>query len=407
MEDFHQQFSLEAAEKLKHLHKNLQNAEAMSDAEKREIFRTLHTIKGTAQTFGFSASSRLAHELETILSAERFITPEKFRTLFTEGISFLIKSLEQKDLEFPARFAEKVRLTIPENLQPQTSFEIFLPEIPDEIVKLLSQREKITLDSAIKLGRNIYCFEVSFDTSNFADKLIECREDLTKTGEIVATFPGAARNSANQIGFRILCANSAKKAQLEEIAGNYGAKITFDISPENFSNDLRGIAARAVAHGKNIARKLGKTVDFAILGGETRVSDEILQLVFDVLLHLIRNAVDHGIENSGGQVKIGFYSEKRGLKIVVTDNGNGIDVEKLKTKALEKNLISADEILTEQATFELIFQSELSTAPQVTEISGRGVGLDAVKASVEKFGGTINVESQSGKGTTFEVFLRL
>ncbi len=405
MEDFHQQFSLEAVKKLKRLHKNLQGAENISDSEKREIFRTLHTIKGTAQTFGFSVSSRLAHELENILSAEKFITSEIFQSLFTEGISFLINSFEQKDFVFPAQFAEKIHLTIPENLRSQTSFDIILPEIPGEIVELLSQREKIALDSALKIGKNIYCFEVSFDTASFADKLIGCREDLTEIGDIIATFPGVAFNSGSQIGFRILCASSAKKAQIETLAENYSAKITFNISPENFTNDLRGIAAKAVAHGKDLAKKLGKDVKFAISGGKINVSDEKLKLVFDVLIHLIRNAVDHGIENVGGNIEVNFKLEESGLRIIVADNGNGINIEKLKTKVLEKNLISGDEILTEQATFDLIFQPELSTAPEITEISGRGIGLDAVKTAVEKSGGTIKVKSNLEKGTKFEIFL--
>lgn len=404
MEDFHQQFSLDSVKNLKNLQGKLQSAENISDSERREVFRTLHTIKGTAQTFGFSAASRLAHELENVLSAENFISPENFQSLFSKGISFLIKSFEQKDFKFPAQFAEKIHQIVPENLQSQMSFDIFLPEISVEIVESLSQTEKIALDSALKFGKTIYCFEVGFDTANFADKLIECREDLTETGEIIATFPSAEFYSSGKIGFRILCASSVKKTQIEKIAEHYGAKITFDISSVNLTKDLHGIVSKAVSHGKDLARKLGKNVDFTISDKEINISNEKLKLVFDILIHLIRNAVDHGIGNSGGKIKVNLKA-KNGLSIIVADNGKGINPEKLKAKALEKNLISADEILTRQATLDLVFQSELSTAPKITEISGRGIGLDAVKISVEKSGGTIKVKSRTGKGTTFEVFL--
>ncbi len=405
MEDFYQQFSLDAVKKLKNLQSNFQSAEEFSDSERREVFRTLHTIKGTAQTFGFSAASRLAHELENVLSAEKFITSENFQFLFGKGISFLIKSFEQKDFIFTAQFAEKIHLTIPENLQSQMTFEIFLSEIPIEIVKCLSQTEKVTLDSALKIGKNIYCFEVAFDTVDFADKLIKCREDLTEICEIIATLPGSEFNSSGKIGFRVLCASSAKKMQIEEIAENYDAKITLGISPENFTNDLHGVAAKAVAHGRDLAKKLGKDIDFKVSAEEINIPDEKLKLVFDVLIHLIRNAVDHGIKTSGGKIEVNLKAEEVGLSIIVADNGNGISPVKLKAKAVEKNLIPANEILTEQATLDLVFQSEFSTAPEITEISGRGIGLDAVKTSIEKSGGTIKVKSRTGKGTAFEIFL--
>ncbi len=226
MEDFHLQFSLDSIKNLKNLQRNLQNSAKFSMSERREIFRTLHTIKGTAQTFGFSAASRLAHELENILSAEEFIQSDHFQTLFAEGIEFLIKSFEEENFDFPAQFAKKIHQIIPKNLQSPAVFDLLLPEIPVEIVKYLSQPEKIALDSALKIGKNIYCFEVSFDTASFADKLIECREFLTRIGDIIATLPVAEFDPSGRVGFRILYASSAEKPQIEAIAQNFHAKIT-------------------------------------------------------------------------------------------------------------------------------------------------------------------------------------
>ncbi len=111
------------------------------------------------------------------------------------------------------------------------------------------------------------------------------------------------------------------------------------------------------------------------------------------------------MKNSNGKIKINLKAEENGLSIIVADNGNGINPTKLKAMAVEKNLISENEILTEQAILNLVFQSELSTATEITEISGRGIGLDAVKTSIEESGGIIKVTSRIGKGTTFEIFL--
>ena len=127
-------------------------------------------------------------------------------------------------------------------------------------------------------------------------------------------------------------------------------------------------------------------------------------MIFDVLVHLIRNAVDHAVE-SAGKIKINLGTEENNLRLSVSDDGRGIDSEKIKAKAVEKYLVSAAENLTEQETLDLIFLPEFPTASKLTEISGRGIGLDAVKTAVEARGGKINVKSQSGKGTTFEIYL--
>ena len=404
MKDFRRQFLLDSVKNLKNLQKNLTSAEKFSDSERREVFRTLHTIKGSAQTFGFIAAGKIAHKLENLLSAEK-VTDKNFRTIFSEGIGLLANALEQNDFELPAQFAEKIHRIIPANLQFYTIFNISSTHIPLEIAECLSQTEKIAIDSALNSGKNIYCFEVGFDTTNFADDLINCREKLTEICEIIATFPGEKLNLSSKIGFRLICASSAKKARLEDIAEICGAKITFDISPESFTEDLRGVVSKAVAHGRDLAEKLGKNIDFQISAEEINFPVEKPTLVFDILIHLIRNAVDHGVKIGGGRIEIGLKSENNGLLICVGDDGNGINLEKLKAKAIEKKIISAEEILTEQATLDLVFQSELSTAQKITEISGRGIGLDVVKTLVEKSGGTIRVESRKEKGTIFEVFL--
>ena len=162
--------------------------------------------------------------------------------------------------------------------------------------------------------------------------------------------------------------------------------------------------SKVVAHGEDLANKFGKEIEFEISTDELSLSPEKLKLVFDVLLHLTRNAVDHAIEKKG-RIEISVKADENGLHLQIADDGNGVDLEKVKAKAIEKNLISADEILSEQATLDLIFQSEFSTASELTEISGRGVGLDVVKNTVEKADGTIIVKSQDSKGTTFEIFL--
>ncbi len=405
MKNIHRQFLSDSVKKLKDLQQTVSKADVFSDAERQKVFRTLHTIKGTAQTFGFSSAGRLAHELENLLSAEKMISPENFQSLFAAGIEFLISSFEREDFEFPTNFIEKIYLVIPADLQSANDPNVFSPEIPREISECLSQSEKIALTSALDRGKTFYNLEVGFETAVFTVKLTELHEILSEIGEIIATFPSARLTADKQIGFQILFAGDAERSQIEKIAADFAAQIELEILPQNSANDLPGVLSKVAAHGKNLARKLDKQIEFEISAADREFPAENLQLVFEILLHLVRNAVDHAVEKSGGKVEIYLKAENDGWRLTVADNGRGVDLEKLKAGAVEKNIISADEKLTEQATLDLIFQSELSTAPRVTEISGRGIGLDAVKNAVENSGGKIKVRSRNGQGTTFEIFL--
>lgn len=160
-----------------------------------------------------------------------------------------------------------------------------------------------------------------------------------------------------------------------------------------------------------------KEVDFVIEGGETELDRSVMDGLNDPLLHLIRNAVNHGIESPDerekagkprkGFVKLSAHRDRDNVIIELVDDGAGVNVEKVKAKAVERGLITrevADTLTTEQAV-DLLFQPGFSTADKISDISGRGVGLDVVKRSIESLKGTIRVETTPGKGSRFELLL--
>jgi two-component system chemotaxis sensor kinase CheA len=168
---------------------------------------------------------------------------------------------------------------------------------------------------------------------------------------------------------------------------------------------------------RDVAQYDGKEVEFVMEGGETELDRSVMDGLNDPLLHLIRNAVNHGVESpevrekSGkppkGFVKLSAHRDRDNVIIELIDDGGGINIEKVKKKAVEKGLISqetADTFTTEQAV-DLLFQPGFSTADKITDISGRGVGLDVVKRSIEALKGTIRVETTLGKGSRFELLL--
>ena len=406
MEDLHKYFSVETIKKLKSLSENLQSLETLSGADKPELFRTLHTVKGSSQTFGFASSSRLAHELENFLVAgdEEFSANKEVKNLFAKGIRLLIKSLKEKDFEIPVDFIKKIRAFAPDFSAKPNFLETLLPDIPIEISSQLSSQEKKSAASALNSGKTLYGIEINFDSASFAREFKAFREVLSESGEIIATLPSRNSIATGKIGFQIIFAGFMQTAQIRKTIEKNAAELIFDTSPTVFSNDLQGVLAQAVKHGQEIAKKLGKRIEFAVSAENPKLSIEKLKLIFDVLLHLTRNAVDHAIKNEG-KIEINLRAEEKGITLSISDDGDGIDLEKVKARAIDKKLISAAQSLNEQEILDLIFLPELSTASELTEISGRGIGLDSVKNAVEKAEGKINVESQSGQGTKFEVFL--
>ncbi|MFC4184581.1 chemotaxis protein CheA [Saccharococcus thermophilus] len=170
---------------------------------------------------------------------------------------------------------------------------------------------------------------------------------------------------------------------------------------------------------RQLARELGKKVNLEIIGAETELDRTVIDEIGDPLVHLLRNAIDHGIETpdvrraSGkpeeGTVKLKAYHSGNHVFIEIEDDGAGIRREKVLQKALDRGIISQQGIanLTDKQVYELIFAPGFSTADHISDISGRGVGLDVVKSTIESLGGTVTVDSEEGKGSIFSIQLPL
>ena len=170
---------------------------------------------------------------------------------------------------------------------------------------------------------------------------------------------------------------------------------------------------------RDLSRELGKKVKLIIEGEDTELDKSIIEEIGDPLVHMIRNAIDHGIEPPEERVKKGkpeegtiwlrAYNEGNMIVIEIKDDGRGMDPEKLKKKAIEKGIITPQEAenMSDKEAFMLIFKPGFSTADKVTSVSGRGVGMDVVKTNIEKLNGIIEVDSIPGKGTTFKLKIPL
>jgi two-component system chemotaxis sensor kinase CheA len=168
---------------------------------------------------------------------------------------------------------------------------------------------------------------------------------------------------------------------------------------------------------RDISRQLDKKIELEMIGESTEVDKTVIELIGDPLVHLVRNSLDHGIEKPEDRVAAGkpetgtiilsACHQGGNIVIEIKDDGKGLDAGKLRAKAIEKALISADDNLTESQIYELIFKPGFSTAEAVTDVSGRGVGMDVVRRNIMSLGGTINIESALNQGTTISIHLPL
>lgn len=164
---------------------------------------------------------------------------------------------------------------------------------------------------------------------------------------------------------------------------------------------------------REIGHEMGKEIQLTISGGETELDKTVVEKINDPLMHLIRNAIDHGIESKEervakgkpaiGQLLLNAFHETGSIVIEVKDDGKGLNREKILAKAIEKGLVSADKQLSDAETYRLIFKAGFSTADKITNISGRGVGLDVVEKNIDALRGSVQVFTEKDKGTTFKV----
>lgn len=170
---------------------------------------------------------------------------------------------------------------------------------------------------------------------------------------------------------------------------------------------------------RDLSNELGKNIELVMKGEETELDRQVLELIRDPLTHMVRNSADHGIENPAdrtaagkpekGIVNLSAYHEGGHIIIEIKDDGKGLNTERIRDKAVEKGIMSADEAMQapDKTIHNLIFHPGFSTAEQVTAVSGRGVGMDVVRSNIEKIGGNIDLTSIEGQGSTFQIKIPL
>jgi len=379
-----------------------------------EIFRQVHTIKGTCGFLGLTRLEKVAHSAETILGLYRDgslkVTPQGITLIFAavDAIRHIVLELEQHGQEpegddsaviaaldatargesvVPAPRPE-VKAEAPVEAAPIAAPPPRVPEAPAEAV----QAESATAQQTIRVS-------------------VEVLEDLmTLVSELVLT-----RNQLMQLAR--VSSDSQISVPLQRLS-----HITSELQEGVMKTRMQPIGnawAKLPRLVRDLANELGKKIDLEMRGAETELDRQVLELIKDPLTHMVRNSGDHGLEKPAdrraagkpetGRILLNAYHQGGHIIIEIGDDGRGLPVEKIRAKVLAQGLATEAELaqMSEHDVLRFIFRPGFSTAQQITSVSGRGVGMDVVKTNIERIGGTIELRSKEGRGTTFTIKIPL
>ncbi|MGC8736614.1 MAG: chemotaxis protein CheW [Dissulfurimicrobium sp.] len=428
----------------------------------KSIFRTIHTIKGTSGFFGFTTLEAIAHFGEDILSKLRDGTIRNNEDITTmllravDHIKAIIVALEQTGkepddltyLDFIVElrnFAEKVikqpaRTSPSETAQTEVSGveagpsastaaieqAAATPKIPETGTEMGTESETPTPLRSEAPKKTTNASESERPESSQSVSPPPTQQHLTETH--VRVDVQLLDNLMNLAGELVLSRNRLTQLanQMNNIdllaANQHMSLIVTEMQTQIMKTRMQPIGnvfnkfPRIV---RDLAKAAQKQIQLRIEGAETELDRSIIESIKDPLTHMVRNSIDHGIEPADiriqkdkpavGVLVMRAYHEGGQVIIEIQDDGAGIDPKKIRAKAVEKGLLTPEkaQALSDRDALMLIFQPGFSTAEKVTNISGRGVGMDVVKTNIEKLGGVVDLQSEPGVGTTVKIKIPL
>jgi two-component system chemotaxis sensor kinase CheA len=356
------------------------------------MFRALHTIKGTSAFLGVEHATELAHHAESLLVKVRGgmercageVSNLLFRAI--DMLDAIIVAIESAHDGEVALLPDGFRPLLEVLRSPEKHADPGLPapRVSGAIRRLRSRESMLRVRAAD------------------LDRLSDIVHELRLTQSMLARDT-ALRSPVNAELARKIAHAESLVEEIEQVAN--------DLRTVRFGVTLQKLTRLA----RDTARASGKSVELALEGDDLMIERATAEGLAEALVHMVRNAIDHGIEGSevrervgkapAGRLAIGARLELDELVVVIADDGRGLDARRLTLHAIDRGILSPGMELSEREAFSLILRPGFTTAPIVTDLSGRGVGMDVVRSNVETLGGTIDIESRAGVGTTFTIRL--
>ena len=385
-----------------------------------EIFRAAHSMKGSAGFLGFTRLVEVAHHAESILNKMR-------QHEMTVERSVVDTILEAVDL---------IKLLLADIKETGSDAHVEVSAVLSKLAAVLHQDLGPRLP-AQALGEILVRDTVVAE--DVLDKALKKQEPKPLGSEEDQTIRVETRrldHVMNLVGELVLGRNRMMKLStgleqshesdplVRELAETLGRLdlVTSDLQTAVMKTrmlPIRKVLGKFPRMVRDLSNKVGKNVGLELVGEDTELDKSVIEEIADPLVHLIRNAIDHGLETpeerraagkpEQGTVKLEAAQEGDRIVIRVSDDGGGMSVEKIKAKALSRDLVTPQEISTwgRREIINLIFQPGFSTAENVTDVSGRGVGMDVVRTNISRLNGTVEVDTDEGHGSTVTIKLPL
>jgi two-component system chemotaxis sensor kinase CheA len=373
-----------------------------------DVFRPFHTVKGNAGALGVTSVQELAHCVESLLDLARAgkhaMGPDEF-DIVLRAVDLLTIMMQ----ELPDRVASGR----PSSVTPRRDALMFAVEAmiaggssaaapvePELVVAAGAAPAAATVPARIRAEAQS---TVKVDTGKL-DNLIDMVGELVIAQSILAADPAFAKSMDERLGRRM--------AQLK--------RITSDLQRNAMSMrmvPIRQVFQKMARLVRDLSRQSGKNIELVLQGEETELDRKVVEDINDPLMHMVRNSVDHGIESperraaagkpAQATLRLSASHEGGNIVIEIADDGAGLDTDRIYAKAVGNGLVAAGTQLAPADIHQMIFQPGFSTAEKVTEISGRGVGMDVVRRNIEALRGRIEIQTARGQGTTFSIRLPL
>ena len=439
MDDLLKEFLGEVGESLSDLDVQLVELETNPDNPELidDIFRVMHTIKGTSGFLALDRLGQLTHKAENLVDLYR-----QGSEITSDGVTLILKALDAVKALIDEIYKH-------DGKEPPGDDAILLDLIDDMVAAVQRKRDLDASgheiepedlpsppeESAETPEQEPVDAEPEADHPEAPPEKPETPKDVAPSkprsdpaSQTVRTSVSQLNHLMDTVGELVLVRNRIQQLSRDPQQGDLNeavrslSHIVTELQEGVMKTRMQPIESTFNAYTRTVrdlAQGLKKKIELHLEGQDTEVDRQVLELIRDPLTHMIRNCADHALEGPAerlaagkpetGKIHLRAMHEGGHIIIQIQDDGQGISVDRVSRKALEKGLVTPEQLssMTPNRIRSLIFHAGFSTAESVTTISGRGVGMDVVRNNIEKIGGTISVDSQEGKGTTFTIKIPL
>jgi two-component system, chemotaxis family, sensor kinase CheA len=432
-------FISEALEYIDEIEVNILNLE--QDPENADyinaIFRPFHSIKGVASFLNLENIRHLAHNLENLLDKARnneiTVTPPLI-DLILDGADVLKTMILQLKDEIENRPVKPLTVDLAALTERIKNAEQPTDDVPDKkkLGEILVHDGVITtedLNQALKVAQTppprkigVALIEEGKATPKQVSQALRRQTEKAADASTLRVDTRKLDDLIDMVGELVITQSMIQQDLSQQVNAN--KNLMRDISQffritsslQRTSMRLRMVPIKQTFQRmsrliRDLAKNEGKSVNIELIGEDTEIDRNMVDEIYNPLVHMVRNAVDHGLEPPEDRIKAGkpekgrislrAYHRGGNIVIEISDDGRGLNRKKIVEKAVKKGLISSADDLSDQEVYQMVLLPGLSTADKVTDVSGRGVGMDVVKQAVEKLRGKIEIESRLGAGTTF------